>query len=186
MGELPLDENGHLQDNWLFIPLDCADRPGGLQVPPPSSRAERKVGLLDVELAQVFGIYDMCPAAVTLGKGTAAEHLHVNIERFVGARDEFEGWLQARQQVEVGWCNYSPDTVKLFWVDSSNGKEIFQASIQVGEPHTHWRQVFMGHKFVLRSTHDKSVVMELVATTNEIRVIGRQGEVDENVKAKVR
>ena len=91
LSELPLDENGHLADNWLFIPLDCADRPGGLQVPPASSVAMRRVGLLDVELAEFFGVLDMCPAAVTIEKGTDKAHLHVNVQRFLGSRAKFDG-----------------------------------------------------------------------------------------------
>lgn len=108
--------------------------------------------------------------------GTELAHLPYHHERFVGAADQLPGFLLTIAQVEVGWINfYTPhnQALKVYWVNPANGGETLQADLAWGEPKTHWRTVFLGHKFVVKDP-DGKIISEMTATKHEIFVVGKQ------------
>jgi len=179
--QLPLDENGRLADHWLLVPPDCADQPGGLKM--PSNLAHRKIGVADGDLAGLLKLEGMCPAAVALEVGTEPGHVHgFQWGRFSGARDRFSAWVTEMSQVEMGWINFAsaPDGVlHVLWVNPDDGSEVMQAELAYGEPKTHWRTVYLGHKFRVRNPATNEVVAEMEATRNEIHIVGEQGPLPE-------
>jgi hypothetical protein len=145
----------------------------------------RRVGIADGDLAEALGLVDMCPQAVALEKGTEFKHLVHHNERFVGERGGFGAWLDEIAHVEAGWINFHSKPgghVELYWVSPASGEEVSQGPIYYGEPKTHWRVVYIGHKFRVRDPTTKALVREMDAVVNECFILGTQPPLEAEFK----
>ena len=147
-----------------------------------------------------------CPAAVALERGTLLQHVLHHHERYDPPggkaldpnnamsmrrfKTSFQRWLSGLAQVEVGWMNYHSDLVRVVWVSPDTGEEVLQADLEYGEQRTHWRTVFLGHKFRVRDlqgqrdphTKEFPLLREMVARHNEIFVMGKQPPLSDREK----
>ena len=124
-----------------------------------NSQPGRKIAIADGDLKELLKL--TCPGAVALEMGTEPQFFAHHIERFSNPPEKFADWLDVIAHVETGWINFADEKgVVLYWV-SPSGQEVKQYDIAWGEPKTHWRTVYLDHKFRIKNSRG-DLVKEMV------------------------
>ena len=149
LSELPLDENGRLQDNWLRYldnPL-CKNmaKQAWEQVEP----AHRRVASMTSELALIY-FPDEDPktighcSGIVLYKGMRNDYVQHVLpkDKVIISPDStptaFVEFLVDRCKAEVGWVSHSDRKMTIYWIDPSTGNRVLNGELVYGEKHTVW------------------------------------------------
>jgi len=119
---------------------------------------------------------------VFLRKGTPVEYAYDFFEAYEANDpidvEELLRWFVMQTRAEIGWVNFSPDTLNILWVNEEGGL-VANGQVHFGEPKTEWRYSYIGHKFVIESKTLKEgdegyVRKEYIVLGDSINVIGTQ------------
>ena len=149
LSELPLDENGRLQDNWLLY----LDNPLCKQLAEDAwekvEPAHRRVASVTSELALIY-FPDEDPttishcSSIVLYKGMRSDYVQHVLpkDKLIITSDSsptaFSEFLMDRSRAEVGWVSHSDRKMSIFWLDPTTGYRVLNGELMYGEKHTVW------------------------------------------------
>ena len=191
--QLPLDEFGHLQSNWLlFKDGDCAKKFNELWNEGDNNL--RKLSVISGKAANTFWGEDSSEcAAVCLDRGVPGsyikypipEKIYLESDSEISARD----WLDAFcQESEFGLISYLPNNCIVNWISPSGAKHKI-SDLLPGERNTFWTYTRLGHEFEVIDSVTGEVQGTFIAEYNSFFPLGDPGtgvqELTSDVDAEV-
>jgi len=177
ISDLPLDDKGHLESQWLLFPIGkCGDKI--LSSWNANDMAVRKVAYVSDDLAaSLFGYDGHDCSAVCLERGVPSSYIKYPLPEQIyhEGHDDLVNWLNERcQALELGFVSYEENPLKVYWI-SPDGSRYELATMEKGERHTFWTNTRLGHEFEIVDSVTQEVLGRYVAEYNAFYPIGDSG-----------